>query len=45
MVNYAKNLKRHFYKMNDDRNVEVPDLLLSTLLLKTDIGLKRLFAK
>ena len=32
--------------MNVDRNVEVPDLILSTLLLsKTDFGLKRFFAK
>ena len=32
--------------MNVDRNIKVPDLLLFTLLLsKTDIGLKRFFAK
>ena len=32
--------------MNVDRNRKVPDLLLSTILLsKTDIGLKRFFAK
>ena len=32
--------------MNVDRNFKVPDLSLSTLLLsKTDIGLKRFFAK
>ena len=32
--------------MNVDRNIKVPDLILSTLLLsKTDIGLKRFFAK
>ena len=32
--------------MNVDRNIKVPDLLLSTILLsKTDIGLKRFFAK
>ena len=30
--------------MNVDRNINVPDLILSTLLLsKTDIGLKRFF--
>ena len=32
--------------MNVDRNIKVPDLLLSTILLsKTNIGLKRLFRK
>ena len=32
--------------MNVDRNIKVPDLSLSTLLLsKTDIGLKRIFRK
>ena len=32
--------------MNVDRNIKVPDLSLSTLLLsKTDIGLKRFFRK
>ena len=32
--------------MNVDRNIKVPDLLLCTILLsKTDIGLKRFFAK
>ena len=32
--------------MDVDRNIKVPDLILSTLLLsKTDIGLKRSFAK
>ena len=32
--------------MDVDRNIKVPDLIWSTLLLsKTDIGLKRLFAK
>ena len=32
--------------MDVDRNIKVPDLILSTLLLsKTDIGLKRFFAK
>ena len=32
--------------MNVDRNIKVPDLILSTLLLsKTDISLKRFFAK
>ena len=32
--------------MNVDRNIKVPDLILSTLLLsKNDIGLKRFFAK
>ena len=32
--------------MNVDRNIKVPDLILSTLLLsETDIGLKRFFAK
>ena len=32
--------------MDVDRNKKVPDLILSTLLLsKTDIGLKRFFAK
>ena len=42
MANYAKKLKMHFDKMNADRNIKVPDLILSTLLLsKTDIGLKR----
>ena len=46
MANYAKKLKLHFDKMNVDRNVKVPDLILSTLLLsKTYIGLKRFFRK
>ena len=32
--------------MNVDRNIKVPDVILSTLLLsETDIGLKRFFAK
>ena len=32
--------------MDVDRNIKVPDLILSTpLLSKTDIGLKRFFAK
>ena len=32
--------------MNVDRNIKVPELILSTLLLsKTDIALKRFFAK
>ena len=32
--------------MNVDRNIKVPDLILSTLFLsKTDIGLKRSFRK
>ena len=32
--------------MDVDRNMKVPDLILSTFLLsKTDIGLKRFFAK
>ena len=32
--------------MNVNRNIKVPDLILSILLLsKTDIGLKRFFAK
>ena len=36
--------KRHFDKMEIDRNIIVPDLILSTLLLsKTVIGLKRFF--
>ena len=34
-----KKLRRHFNEMNIDRNIKVPDLILSTiLLLKTDIG-------
>ena len=42
MANYTKK----FDKMNVDRNIKVPDLSLSILLLsKTDIGLKRFFAK
>ena len=46
MVNYAKKLRRHFDKMDVARNIKVPDLILSALLLsKTDIGLKRFFAK
>ena len=41
-----KNKRRHFDKMNVDRNINVPDLILSTIVLsKTDIGLKRFFAK
>ena len=41
-----KNLKRHFDKKNVDRNIQVPALILSTLLLsKTDIGFKRFFRK
>ena len=32
--------------MDADRNIKIPDLILSTLLLsKTDIGLKRFFRK
>ena len=39
LANYAKKLKT--YKINVDRNIKVPDLILSTLLLsKADIGLK-----
>ena len=46
MANYAKKQRRHIDKMDFDRNIKVPDLYLSTLLLsKTDIGLKRFFAK
>ena len=46
MANYAKKTRRHFDKMNVDRNRKVPDLIFSTLLLsKNDIGLKSLFAK
>ena len=46
MVITQKKLRRHFDKMNVDRNRRVPDLLLSTILLsKTDLGLKRFFAK
>ena len=47
MANYAnKNYRRHFEKMNVDRNIKIPDLILSIILLsKTDIGLKRVFAK
>ena len=48
MVNYAKKKKkrRHFDKMEVDRNIKVPDLFLSTLLLsKTDVGLKRFSPK
>ena len=46
MANYAKKLRRHFDKMDVDRNIKVPDLILSTLLLsKTVNGLKRFFAK
>ena len=48
MANYEKKNKkrRHFDKMDIDRNIKVPDLILSTLLLsKTDIGLKRFIAK
>ena len=46
MTNYAKKLRRHFDKMDVDRNIKVPDLILSTLLLsKTVIGLKRFFRK
>ena len=46
MVNYAKKIRRHFDKMDVDRNIKVPDLFLSTLLLsKTDVGLKRFFPK
>ena len=38
--------RRHFDKMIVDRNINVPVLILSTLLLsKTDIGLKRFFRK
>ena len=44
MADYAKQLKTSFDKMNVDRNIKVPDLILSTLLLsKTDIDLKRVF--
>ena len=41
-----KKQRRRFDKMNVDRNIKVPDLILSTLLIsKTDIGLKRFFRK
>ena len=33
MANYAKKNKRHFDKMNVDKNIKVPDSILSTLLL------------
>ena len=46
MANYAKKSRRHFDKMDVDRNLKVPNLILSThLLSKTDIGLKCFFAK
>ena len=46
IANYVKNKRRHFDKMNVNRNIKVPDLILSILLLsKTDFGLKRFFAK
>ena len=46
MANYAKKQRRHYDKINVDRNIKVPDLILSTLSLsKTDIGLKRFLAK
>ena len=36
----------HFDKMNVDKNIKVPDMILSTLLLlKTDIDLKLFFCK
>ena len=39
MANYAKNKRRHFDKMDVDRNIKVPDLILSTLLRsQIDIG-------
>ena len=38
--------RRHFDRMNVDRNIKVPDFLLSTILLsKTDIGIKRFFSQ
>ena len=44
MANYAKNKDVILKKMDVDRNIKVPDLILSTLLLsKTNIGLKRFF--
>ena len=46
MTNYAKKLKTSFNKKNVDRNIQVPTLIVSTLLLsKTDIDLKRFFRK
>ena len=46
MANYAKKLRRHFDKMNVDRNIKVPNLILSTLLLSNaNISLKRFFRK
>ena len=46
MENCAKKQRRHYDKMSVDKNIEVPDLILSTLLLsKTDIGLKRFFSQ
>ena len=34
-----KNQRRHYDKMNVDRNIKVPDLILSTVLFsKNDIG-------
>ena len=46
MADFAKKWRRHFDKMDVDRNIKVPILILSSLLLsKTDIGLKRFFRK
>ena len=46
MPNYAKNKDVILKKMDVDRNIKVPDLIMSTLLLsKADIGLKRFFRK
>ena len=45
MAKYAKK-RRHFDKMDVDRNIKVPNLILPTLLLsKTVIGLKRFLSK
>ena len=47
MANYAKKkLRRHFDKMNVDRHIKFPVLILSSFLLsKTDICLQRFFHK
>ena len=46
MANYAKSYRRHFDKMNFGRNIKVPDLILSTLLLsKTRYWFKTFFIR
>ena len=44
MADFVKNLKTSLRQMKVDRNIELPVLILSSILFsKTDVGLKRCF--